>query len=235
LNVTTDGEQLSRTMTSAGDAQLRAQVLGAVAREPSPTRGQRRRRSTLLYLAAAAAGVLVFFLYGGVRPHDRPLSLLLGTVSGSALLAACGLWIALGRGRSMLGRSRLLLAATVAFLPLALLAWKLGVSALFEGMSGAWPARPGFRCFALSLAVGLAPLAAALATRRRTDPLHPGSAGAAIGAACGLAAAALVDLWCPVAHLPHLLLGHLLPVALFALAGAALGARLLALRFHQNR
>src|SRR5439155_555935 len=70
-----------------------------------------------------------------------------------------------------------------------------------------------------------------LGARRRADPVQPATSGAAIGAACGLAAAALVDLWCPVAHLPHLLLGHLLPVALLALAGAIAGSRLLAIRF----
>ena len=222
---------MSDTMSTAGDAELRARILGSVAAEPSPTRGQRRRRDLLLFAGAAAVAVAVFALFGGVRPYTRPLSLLLGTAAGTALLAAVGLALAFGRGRSMVGRSRQVLFATLASLPFALLAWKAGVSAFYEGMSVPWPGRPGYRCLALSLAVGLTPLLAALAARRKSDPVHPGTTGAAIGAACGLAAAALVDLWCPVAHLPHLLLGHLLPIALLALAGAAAGSRLLALRF----
>jgi hypothetical protein len=43
--------------------------------------------------------------------------------------------------------------------------------------------------------------------------------GAAIGAAAGAWSWTLTDLWCPVAYVPHLLLGHVLPVALLAIAG----------------
>jgi hypothetical protein len=39
----------------------------------------------------------------------------------------------------------------------------------------------------------------------------------------------LVDLWCPVAYLPHLLLGHVLPLALAVGAGAMLGRFVLGL------
>jgi hypothetical protein len=39
----------------------------------------------------------------------------------------------------------------------------------------------------------------------------------------------LVDLWCPVSYLPHLLLGHLLPIAVLAAVGALVGGRLLRL------
>jgi hypothetical protein len=40
----------------------------------------------------------------------------------------------------------------------------------------------------------------------------------------------LVDLWCPVAYVPHLLLGHVLPLVLTALVGTLLGGRYLAVR-----
>jgi hypothetical protein len=185
----------------------------------------------LLFGLAAAVGLAIFAAVGGVRPHARPLSLILATASGSALVTAFALALALGRGTSMLGRSRRLLLAAIALLPLALLVWKMGVSSLYDGMNVAWPARPGARCLGLALAIGALPLAAALAVRRRSDPVQPSLTGAALGAAVGLAAASLVDLWCPVAHLQHLLVGHLLPIALLALAGALTGSRLLAVRF----
>jgi hypothetical protein len=216
---------------SGPDRQLRERILGAIAREPSPTRRQRRGRSARLFAAAGAVALLIFLVYGGVRVQGRPLSLVAGTVSGSALLAAAGLTLALSRGRSMLGRRPAWLLGAAAVLPLLFLGWKVGLSALYEGMSGAWPERPGFKCLALALLTGLPPLGAALALHRRTHPSHPGAAGAAMGAAFGLAGAVLVDLWCPVAHLPHLLLGHLLPVAVLAVAGGLAGARLLAPRF----
>jgi hypothetical protein len=212
------------------EEQLRARVLDAVAREPSPTRGQRRQRDGWLLALGSAAALAVFEAWGGVRPQGRPLSLIVATAVGSAGLAAVALVAALGRGRSMLGRSPGRLLATIALVPAALILWKVGVSGLFDGMSAAWPYRPGLRCLTLSLAVGVVPLLLALAARRGTDPVQPGMTGAAIGAACGLAAAALVDLWCPVAYLPHLLLGHLLPIALLAAAGVMAGSRLLAIR-----
>jgi len=39
-----------------------------------------------------------------------------------------------------------------------------------------------------------------------------------------------VDLWCPVASVPHLLLGHVLPLGILAAVGALLGDALLSLR-----
>jgi hypothetical protein len=63
-----------------------------------------------------------------------------------------------------------------------------------------------------------------LASRRPDDGARD---GAAFGAGAGLGSAVLVDLWCPVSYVPHLLLGHVLPIAVLAAAGACLGARIL--------
>jgi hypothetical protein len=217
------------------EQQLRARTLALAAGEASPTRRDRRRQAVVL-VALAVAGMLAVFLgAGGVRPHERPLSLMVATVAGSAALAGLAFLLALGRGGSMLGRSRVLLLAGAALLPLALLLWKMGVSGLYQGMTAAWPEKPGLKCLGLELATGLLPLGLVLAARRRIDPVHPATTGAALGAACGLAAAALVDLWCPVADLKHLLLGHLLPIAVLASLGAALGRPLLGVHFQRRR
>jgi hypothetical protein len=213
------------------DEKLRATILDAAAREPSATRSERRRQSVLLLGLGTAAALAIFELWGGARADGRPPSLILATVSGGAVLAATASVVALRRGRSMLGRSPWLLVAAMVLLPVALVLWKTAVSSLYDGMTAVWPARPGFRCLTLALQVGMVPLALALVARRRADPVQPAISGAAIGAACGVAAAALVDLWCPVAYLPHLLLGHLLPVALLTLAGGIAGSRLLAIHF----
>jgi hypothetical protein len=49
----------------------------------------------------------------------------------------------------------------------------------------------------------------------------------------------LVDLWCPVGYVPHLLLGHVLPLLLLMTLSAVLGSRVIALqssgRAHQLR
>jgi hypothetical protein len=73
-----------------------------------------------------------------------------------------------------------------------------------------------------------APLLVALVViRRRSDPVHPGIAGAVLGVTAGIAAGTLVDLWCPIAYLPHVLLGHILPLLVVAVVGAWAGRRLL--------
>jgi len=189
----------------------------------------------LLAALAVMAAVLVFFAAGGVRLTGRPLPLVLATSTGTAVIAGVAIWAGLGRGRSMLGRQRALLMAVGLLGPLALLAWRSGISTLWEGMIQAWPGRPGFRCLSLSLAVGIVPLFIALFARRRSDPVNPAGGGAAVGVAAGLGAAFLVDLWCPVAHAPHVLLGHVLPVALLAVTGAALGARWLSISGRRRR
>jgi len=111
--------------------------------------------------------------------------------------------------------------STVAFV-----SWRYGISALY-GRAGAWPERVGLRCLVLSVGTGGLMLFAALMSWRRSDPVTPRATGAAFGAGAGLGSALLVDLWCPVGYVPHLLLGHVLPIALLSLAGALIGGRVL--------
>jgi hypothetical protein len=116
------------------------------------------------------------------------------------------------------------LLATVGFV-----GWRYGMGSLF-GLADRWPTRPGLRCLVLSIMTGALPLFAALVAWRRTDPITPVMTGAAFGAGAGLGSAVLVDLWCPVSYLPHLLLGHVLPIAVLAGLVALVGWRLLRLR-----
>jgi len=59
--------------------------------------------------------------------------------------------------------------------------------------------------------------------RGRRDSVHPGIAGAALGITAGVFAGTLVDLWCPVAYVPHVLLGHILPLVVVSAVGAWAG------------
>ena len=112
---------------------------------------------------------------------------------------------------------------------LGFLGWKYGISSLY-GLTEEWPDRVGSRRLWLSTAMAALPLLAALLSWRRAASLTPVSTGAAFGAGAGLGSAVLVDLWCPVAYVPHLMLGHVLPIALLAVLGRLLGAWLLTLR-----
>ena len=208
---------------------LRERVFAAVWAQPSPPRAVAVRRRAAVLAFAGALGVAAWMSAGGVRPTGRPAGLMAATFGGALAVTAIALVGALRRP-SMLGRSAPALVAIAVATPVVLLAWKAGVSALFPGMTVPWPDRVGLRCLGVALSSGIAPLAAFLYTRRYTQPAHPRLTGLAIGTAAGAFTWLLVDLWCPVAYFHHLLLGHLLPVGLFAALGAASGRVLAAKR-----
>lgn len=225
---------------------LRASVLAAAAASPSPTRAAVRRRNILIGLLAAASAVGAFVIFalltseaqlvrlGGeeIASHrhlERSLWLVVATTGGALAVASAALWFALRRGRSMLGRPRNWLLCEIALIPLILLAWKVSVSLAFGDPMTDWPMRPGLRCLSLSLLVAVGPLLTFLAARQ-SAPVHPALNGAAMGVASGACAWVALDLWCPVAFVPHLLLGHVLPLCILAGTGALLGQMLLSLR-----
>jgi hypothetical protein len=226
-------------------AELKAWVLAAAAAESSPTRAAVNRRNLLIGMLAAASGVGAFVIFalltsegqvvrlgGGVasnRQLERSVWLVVTTAGGALAVAATALWFALCRGRSMLGRSRRQLLCGIALIPLGLFAWKVSCSLAFGDPMAEWLERPGLRCLSLSLLVAVGPLLSFLAARR-SAPVHPALNGAAIGAASGACAWVALDLWCPVAFVPHLLLGHVLPLCVLAGTGALLGQALLSLR-----
>lgn len=214
------------TLTPPPD--LKGRVLAAVQAAPAPTQRAMRQRAALVFAICATIALAIFAEAGGIRTSGRPGLLIVWTCVGWIVAASAAAALGVARGRSMLGRSTRALVLLILALPLALLAWKIGVSALFgPQMTVPWPGRPGFRCLGLSLAMAAPLLVAFVVMRRRSDPVHPGLAGAVLGITAGVAAGSLVDLWCPVAYLPHVLLGHILPLVLVALVGAWVGRRLL--------
>ena len=122
-----------------------------------------------------------------------------------------------------LGRTGTILLTLALLTPVLMFLWKVVISSGFDGMMVRWPERPGFRCLRLSCLMAAWPLVALVVTRRGSDPVHPHLTGAAIGAAVGACAWVFVDLWCPVAYVPHLMLGHVLPLLLTTAAGTLLG------------
>jgi hypothetical protein len=207
---------------------LKLRLLREVEATPSSPRPAESKRTAWLVAMALLASFSIFLAFGGVRITGRPSSLVLGTVIGTGSIAALAIWAMVGRGRAMIGRASSWLTAVAIASPLALLVWKLVWSAQFENGLEAWERRPGFKCLGLGLVLAAFPLAAMLFSRRGTDAVHPGRAGMAIGIGVGLGAATLVDAWCPVAYVPHLLLGHLLPLALLGGVGFWLGRKILA-------
>ena len=226
-------------------AELRARVLAAAAAEPSPARAATRRRRLVVGMLGAASGVAAFVVFalmlggrlvglaGDAAPGahvERSLGLLVATTGGALAIAAAALRLALSRGRSMLGRTRGWLLFGGVLVPIGLFAWKVTSSYLFGAATIEWPERPGLKCLALSLLVAIGPLVSFLVIRR-SAPMRPALNGAVLGFAAGACAWVAVDLWCPVAYVPHLLLGHLLPMLILAVVGALLGEMLLSPRW----
>lgn len=209
---------------------LKRRVLAVTASEASPTRRQRVMRSAILAASAVAVPFLLLALVGGPRVGPRPLPLVATTALGTAGIAVLALVLAVGRGPSMLGHSTRRLLGTAVMVPVAFLMWKAVSSAGVPHMMDPWPTRSGLRCFALTALFAAWPVVALLWDRRRSDPIHPRALGLALGVAAGVSAAALVDLWCPVGHIPHLLVGHVAPMLLLGGLGALVGARALGVR-----
>jgi hypothetical protein len=211
-------------------AELRARVLERATQEPAPTRAQYTARRSLVLGLALAVSLLIFLAWGGVRATPRPSLLVVETTLGSALLALGVAMVALGRGRSMLGRPRPWLALVVVSTPIVLFGWRVLISARYPGMTTEWSTRPGLRCLVLSGLLAITPLLGLLWLRRGSDPVHPRLTAAALAAAAGAGSWVLVDLWCPVGYVPHLLIGHVAPVVLLTGLSALFGGRILKLR-----
>jgi hypothetical protein len=213
--------------------RIRAGVIEAARHEPSRTRRQVAVERRWVALAALLFTLAIFTASGGVRTAPRPFALMLETALGSAIVAAVAAAFALRRGRSMLGRPRSQLIAMTLVTPVALFAWKVLASARYAGALVQRPDRPGLRCLVFGCLLSLGPLLGLLWIRRGSDPVHPRESAAALGVSVAAFAWVLVDFWCPVAYVPHLLLGHVLPAILSVIAGAALGSRWLAIRYRK--
>jgi hypothetical protein len=210
---------------------LRLRVLESLQRRPAPHRTDRLVPGLKRAALAIAATLAVFFAllyspwptwldYGGLahaagRPETTTSWILLGVIA----LAAGATWLALPPRRSMLSPARG-----------QLLAVAIGVPLLTFGWLSLWHLTPdvdpvhGWRCLALTALTAPWPFLLLAWLGRRLDPRHPALTGAAMGAAAGSWGGVMVELWCPRADWDHLLLGHVLPIALVALAGACYGA-----------
>jgi hypothetical protein len=178
-----------------------------------------------LTLAITVLFVLGFAAEGWIHWSGRPVPYILGTAAGWAVTAALVSWIALGRGRSMIGRSRRVLWLTAIGAPTALFGWMLLWNLLYPQTLKVCTGRIGLVCLDMSLAIAALPLFALALWRARFDDVHPGATGAALGAAMGAWAGFTIDLSCECTNPSHILLGHVLPVLLLIAAGYWIGRR----------
>jgi hypothetical protein len=231
---------MSSNITAREASSLRSSVLAAARVIPSPTRVQGRIAARVLTSASAAVGVTVFEGSGGLRHcAGRPLSITVVLATGWMVVAALLTWLVVGRGGSTLARRPLLVAGAALATPLLLFLWMH----LFYGsyvepfeLARAAAAVPGrFNCLRYTLFISALPLASFLILRRGVEPRYPGVLGAGAGAACAAWAGALVDLRCPLTNSSHVLIGHVAPLAVAMVVGAAFGHFTLGVRRIRTR
>jgi hypothetical protein len=221
---------------SASDpsAELRARVLDATRREPAPSRadGQSKQWAVLMRgFGVASAICIAAAIHGSEAKTPRPLGCILSLELLWASLAVAATWAGVNRGASMLGRPRAVRIAVAALTPAAMLAAWLPVAFAWpQTLRDASGLRAHVICVVMTLTLAAGPLVAFVRLRRASDPVSPRVTGAALGAAAGAWGDAAHVLICGYTAPAHILIGHILPVALLTGVGLFLGDRVVALR-----
>jgi uncharacterized membrane protein YozB (DUF420 family) len=213
-------------MSDASDT-LRARVLAAASATPSPTRRQGHVAASVLVAASVAIAVTIFESVGGFgHGSGRPFGITMAMAAGWALVSSVLTWLVVDRSGSTMARRPLLIAVAAVAVPFVLFLWMQ----VFHGSYVQPFHAAGYRCLRYTLLMSALPLAAFLVLRRAIEPRYPSALGAGAGAACASWAGALVDLWCPLTDPMHVLVGHVAPLVLATLVGAALGHFMLGVR-----
>lgn len=215
-------------------AELRARVLAASRREPvEPAAAGQRRQWTVIArgFAVASAICILAAIHGSEAKTPRPLGCTLSLELLWGALAVAATWAGVNRGRSMLGQPKSLRFSVATLTPAAMLAAWLPVAF-------AWPQtlqdpaslHAHLICIVMTMTLAAGPLVAFIYLRRASDPVSPRLTGAALGAAAGAWGDAAHVLICGYTAPTHILIGHILPVALLTGVGWVLGDRVVALR-----
>jgi hypothetical protein len=206
---------------------LKLRVLAAAHQIPVAPRADQR---LVVALKTTVAGALMLLALGaaGGPSHAAGRSLLAGAsiLAGVLALALGSTFLALPPRRSMLPAARVRLLAVALGVPLAVGAWLVLWHAAYADPF----VRVGWRCFALTAASAPGPFWVLFSLSPRSDPRHPALTGASLGAAAGAWAALMVELWCPLAEPAHVAVGHVAPLVVLAVFGAAIGASVFRMR-----
>lgn len=199
---------------------LRERVRASIEQtRPSGMSMRARTATSLVVVLALIAGGLAV-----IRPDlaQLPRVPLLAVTAGVGALGLSTLLVALSPGRRGLGASVTLLVV-LATLTAPLYAVVTLLAAL--GTSPNIPAVPG--CFSMSLGFAAVALAGLTWALRRSVPAAPIARGALLGANAGAWAGLIIHLHCPCGDRLHILVGHAVPIAIFAVVGAVLTPRFL--------
>ena len=227
-----DTYPFAKAVQSSGPPRgLKERILAEAASKPSPTRATSRAYALITGVSSIVVAMTIFLAWDGPRHgQGRQAWYYAASILGWTIIAAASGWAAFGRGRSAVGRSRAWMLAVATATPALLLGMMWAFTLVDPTVTEVHPERLGLKCLSLTLSAAVLPLAGLFALRSGSDPVHPGTTGAALGAASGAAAGIMVELWCPVGTVQHIALGHIVPIVVLALLGAVIGRRVLAVR-----
>ena len=200
--------------TPASTTRTRTRILAALAVVPALTAAVVLIASEVVYRQAAGLHV------------DVPSRVAMLTIVGLlAALAVASTIFALWQGRDGLGIGSVSLMS-IATLVVPVYAALTVVQPLHSGaadnvaLTGVTISPWGLRCLFVATVVSVPALAILGAALRRAAAVSSGLRGAALGAAAGAWGGFAVFVFCPSGNLQHLLVGHVLPIAVFTAIGA---------------
>jgi hypothetical protein len=210
---------------------LRARVLAAVRAEPVPPRAIAARKRALLVVGAILFAASLSIAIGRPGLRGRPFAYVASLALVWLVVSAGATWVGVLRGRSMLGRAAEWRSAAMALTPVALVATSLAFGI-------AWPQTltdhaglgAHLLCVLGTVGFALGPLLAFMAMRLASDPVAPRLTCGAIAAAAGAWGALGIELHCRYTSPWHVVVGHVLPVALLAMGGMLVGNSVVAIR-----
>jgi hypothetical protein len=212
--------------------RLYARVRSAVESTPAATARTRTRIVATLAIVPVLTTVVVLIASGLV--YRQPAAGFDVDVASSAAalttlalligLALASTVFALSQGRSGLGIASMWLVSITAlvapmYAALTVLQPLHSGAADDPGFIGVAISPWGLRCIFIAGIVGASTLAIFAVALRRAVAVAVGLRGAALGAAAGAWAGLAVFAFCPSGDLQHLLVGHVLPIALLTLLG----------------
>jgi len=199
---------------------LRERIRASMAEtQPSGMSPSARALTSAAMVLAIVVGAIAL-----IRPDlaQLPQAALLTVTFGVGLLAVSTLIVALAPGSKGLGASvTLLVAFAMSTAPI------YAVVTMIAALGASPSIVPARNCFSMSMGFAAVVLTGLTWALRRSVPAAPIARGALLGACAGAWAGLVIHLHCPSGDRLHILVGHAIPVAIFAVLGAILSPRFL--------
>lgn len=219
-------------MATTPSERLYPRIRAAVETTPAATTRTRTRIFAALAIVPLLATAVVLIasevVYGeptaGLHIDVSSVVAMLTILGLLAALAVASTLFALWQGRDGLAIGSISLAS-IAALVVPVYAALTVLRPLHSGaaddvaLTGVAISPWGWRCLFVATLVGVPTLAILAAALRRAAAVSSSLRGAALGAAAGAWGGFAVFVFCPSGNLQHLLVGHVLPIAIFTLIG----------------